>query len=107
MNQNVEEPVGEIPRDAGMATAEYAMATLAACGFAALLIAMRRSGSAGWDWCQVPSASQVVAVVTLVPQCGQVTPASRCPAGRVRRRAAPSRGAQRATVSARLSRSSP
>ncbi|WP_432510420.1 DUF4244 domain-containing protein [Kineococcus sp. SYSU DK001] len=29
--------------DAGMATAEYAMATLAACGFAALLIAVLRS----------------------------------------------------------------
>lgn len=31
------------PRDAGMATAEYAMATLAACGFAGLLIAVLRS----------------------------------------------------------------
>ncbi|NAZ88188.1 DUF4244 domain-containing protein [Kineococcus indalonis] len=30
-------------RDAGMATAEYAMATLAACGFAGLLIAVLRS----------------------------------------------------------------
>ena len=30
-------------RDAGMATAEYAMATLAACGFAGLLIAILRS----------------------------------------------------------------
>jgi hypothetical protein len=29
--------------DAGMATAEYAMATLAACGFAGLLIAILRS----------------------------------------------------------------
>ncbi|MBB2900886.1 hypothetical protein FHR75_001674 [Kineococcus radiotolerans] len=33
----------EPPGDAGMATAEYAMATLAACGFAALLIAVLRS----------------------------------------------------------------
>lgn len=31
------------PADAGMATAEYAMATLAACGFAGLLIAILRS----------------------------------------------------------------
>ncbi|MEZ0165513.1 DUF4244 domain-containing protein [Kineococcus sp. LSe6-4] len=31
------------PPDAGMATAEYAMATLAACGFAGLLIAVLRS----------------------------------------------------------------
>lgn len=31
-------------RDAGMATAEYAIATLAACGFAALLLAILRSG---------------------------------------------------------------
>lgn len=30
--------------DAGMATAEYAIATLAACGFAALLLAILRSG---------------------------------------------------------------
>jgi hypothetical protein len=29
--------------DAGMATAEYAIATLAACGFAALLLALMRS----------------------------------------------------------------
>jgi len=29
--------------DAGMATAEYAIATLAACGFAALLLALLRS----------------------------------------------------------------
>jgi hypothetical protein len=43
LNQHVEGPVEEIPRDAGMATAEYAMATLAACGFAALLIAILRS----------------------------------------------------------------
>jgi hypothetical protein len=34
---------GGEPRDAGMATAEYAMATLAACGFAGLLIAVLRS----------------------------------------------------------------
>ncbi len=31
-------------RDAGMATAEYAIATLAACGFAALLLAVLSSG---------------------------------------------------------------
>jgi hypothetical protein len=31
-------------RDAGMATAEYAIATLAACGFAALLVTILRSG---------------------------------------------------------------
>jgi hypothetical protein len=30
-------------RDAGMATAEYAIATLAACGFAGLLLALMRS----------------------------------------------------------------
>ncbi len=30
--------------DAGMATAEYAIATLAACGFAALLLTLMRSG---------------------------------------------------------------
>jgi hypothetical protein len=30
--------------DAGMATAEYAIATLAACGFAGLLVALLRSG---------------------------------------------------------------
>ena len=30
--------------DAGMATAEYAIATLAACGFAALLVTILRSG---------------------------------------------------------------
>ncbi|WP_432572057.1 DUF4244 domain-containing protein [Kineococcus sp. SYSU DK005] len=30
-------------RDAGMATAEYAVATLAACGFAGLLVAVLRS----------------------------------------------------------------
>lgn len=30
--------------DAGMATAEYAIATLAACGFAALLLAVLSSG---------------------------------------------------------------
>ncbi|WP_205709728.1 DUF4244 domain-containing protein [Kineococcus siccus] len=41
-------PVGDlvpapVVRDAGMATAEYAMATLAACGFAGLLIAILRS----------------------------------------------------------------
>ncbi|HEX2808971.1 MAG TPA: DUF4244 domain-containing protein [Kineosporiaceae bacterium] len=30
-------------RDAGMATAEYAIATLAACGFAGLLLVLMRS----------------------------------------------------------------
>jgi hypothetical protein len=30
--------------DVGMATAEYAIATLAACGFAALLVTILRSG---------------------------------------------------------------
>lgn len=35
------EPVA--PHDAGMATAEYAIATLAACGFAGLLVAILRS----------------------------------------------------------------
>ncbi|WP_432561544.1 DUF4244 domain-containing protein [Kineococcus sp. SYSU DK003] len=39
VGQCEEEPA----RDAGMATAEYAMATLAACGFAGLLIAILRS----------------------------------------------------------------
>jgi hypothetical protein len=35
---------GEVKRrDAGMATAEYAIATLAACGFAALLVIILRS----------------------------------------------------------------
>lgn len=33
---------GRAGRDAGMATAEYAIATLAACGFAALLLALLR-----------------------------------------------------------------
>jgi hypothetical protein len=31
-------------RDAGMTTAEYAIGTLAACGFAALLVAVLKSG---------------------------------------------------------------
>jgi hypothetical protein len=31
--------------DAGMATAEYAVVTLAACGFAGLLVAILRSGT--------------------------------------------------------------
>jgi len=31
------------PRDAGMATAEYAIATLAACGFAGLLLSLMTS----------------------------------------------------------------
>ncbi|PWJ53340.1 Protein of unknown function [Quadrisphaera granulorum] len=35
------EPLGA---DAGMATAEYAIATLAACGFAAVLLAVLSSG---------------------------------------------------------------
>lgn len=33
-----------LPGDAGMATAEYAIATLAACGFAGLLVAVLSSG---------------------------------------------------------------
>ncbi|WP_343212836.1 DUF4244 domain-containing protein [Arthrobacter sp. Br18] len=33
-----------LPREAGMATAEYAIATLAAVGFAALLVAVLSSG---------------------------------------------------------------
>ena len=39
-------PSGETRRgrDAGMATAEYAIATLAACGFAGLLLTILRSG---------------------------------------------------------------
>lgn len=37
-------PAGRGRRDAGMATAEYAIATLAACGFAALLLAVLSSG---------------------------------------------------------------
>jgi|tagenome__1003787_1003787.scaffolds.fasta_scaffold7875705_1 Protein of unknown function (DUF4244) len=36
--------VRPLGRDAGMATAEYAIATLAACGFAALLVTILRSG---------------------------------------------------------------
>lgn len=35
--------IGRQPSDAGMATAEYAIATLAACGFAGLLLALMRS----------------------------------------------------------------
>lgn len=35
---------GEVPADAGMATAEYAVATLAAVGFAGLLLTVLRSG---------------------------------------------------------------
>ena len=34
----------DVVHDAGMATAEYAIATLAACGFAGLLVALLRSG---------------------------------------------------------------
>jgi hypothetical protein len=37
-------PQRRLPRDAGMATAEYAIATLAACGFAGLLVAVLSSG---------------------------------------------------------------
>jgi len=33
-----------VGRDLGMATAEYAIATLAACGFAALLLTLMTSG---------------------------------------------------------------
>jgi len=36
--------VGSVRGDAGMATAEYAIATLAACGFAGLLVAILTSG---------------------------------------------------------------
>jgi hypothetical protein len=43
LDEQVAVPVEEPAGDAGMATAEYAMATLAACGFAALLIAILRS----------------------------------------------------------------
>ncbi len=39
-----ESPPGCRGVDAGMATAEYAIATLAACGFAALLVTILRSG---------------------------------------------------------------
>lgn len=35
---------GVVPRDAGMATAEYAIATIAAVGFAGLLVVVLRSG---------------------------------------------------------------
>lgn len=37
------QPVAEKAADGGMATAEYAIATLAACGFAALLVVILRS----------------------------------------------------------------
>jgi len=37
-------PVSRLRGDAGMATAEYAVATLAACGFAGLLVALLTSG---------------------------------------------------------------
>lgn len=46
VSETLGEPVsdgGDLAGDAGMATAEYAMATLAACGFAGLLIAILRS----------------------------------------------------------------
>jgi hypothetical protein len=33
------------PRDCGMTTAEYAIGTLAACGFAAVLVTILRSGT--------------------------------------------------------------
>lgn len=35
---------GDVACDAGMTTAEYAIGTLAACGFAALLVTILRSG---------------------------------------------------------------
>ena len=34
----------QVSREAGMATAEYAIATLAACGFAGLLLTILKSG---------------------------------------------------------------
>jgi len=37
-------PADVVPRDAGMATAEYAIATIAAVGFAGLLVVVLRSG---------------------------------------------------------------
>lgn len=37
-------PPEELLPDSGMATAEYAIATLAACGFAALLVAILSGG---------------------------------------------------------------
>jgi hypothetical protein len=37
-------PAAVVPRDAGMATAEYAIATIAAVGFAGLLVVVLRSG---------------------------------------------------------------
>jgi Protein of unknown function (DUF4244) len=37
-------PWSGVARDAGMTTAEYAIGTLAACGFAALLVTILRSG---------------------------------------------------------------
>ncbi len=36
--------VGRLAGDAGMATAEYAIATLAACGFAGLLVVILKGG---------------------------------------------------------------
>lgn len=41
----ITEPVRRDP-EAGMATAEYAIVVLAACGFAALLVALLSSGQA-------------------------------------------------------------
>ena len=38
------QPMGARRADAGMATAEYAVATLAACGFAGVLVAVLSSG---------------------------------------------------------------
>ncbi|CAN5416616.1 hypothetical protein BH11ACT1_BH11ACT1_26900 [soil metagenome] len=41
---SVRGPTDGAPRDAGMATAEYAIATIAAVGFAGLLVVVLRSG---------------------------------------------------------------
>ena len=45
MSENDEQTTTALqPTDAGMATAEYAVATLAACGFAGVLVAVLSSG---------------------------------------------------------------
>ena len=45
MSENDEQSTPAMPiTDAGMATAEYAVATLAACGFAGVLVAVLSSG---------------------------------------------------------------
>ena len=45
MSENDEQSTTATPiTDAGMATAEYAVATLAACGFAGVLVAVLSSG---------------------------------------------------------------